>query len=646
MLVGVGQEVIAGDAIAIFPMDELEEMYIRELASLDRMRLDLENLTRQDSIDTTAITNAQRSLDRAREDYDSVVRLGEENIADARERLDLLLYDDFESAAVRNLRRALDDYEAASARGRENIETAQQELFEILRSPDEAADTALQNAIRNHQRASDDFNAAVEKGESDIADAEENLREIRSRRTADIDRTALDDAKLREQRARENHDAEEQRNYANLNSAQTALHNANRVLDRALEEGDALEISEARRNADTAQNAFNTAQRAIDEFRISAVFRALEDAVSNLESAQKKFDESPEKEIEDAENALENIHERVENSLRTAGRTLEDAEINLNNARRNLIEQAERALENAQNAAADNLLSAERRLEDATHSAGDEVENARTSLQNAITQAGNSRQSAARQVEDAINSFNNAQQNHRNNLRQHENTSAQNDIAIRTLQLDIRTKQELIDSLEEIIGNDGVLYANASGVVLAAQPTGSTVVAAAITLRDVDGGFEARMTIPRNQAENLSVGSNAEVTTGGGSMFRNPTVTGVISSISQPDENDNVQITISLPAGNWNTGQRVDAQVVLSSENYDLSLPIAAIRSDNEGYFVYVIAHRSTVLGLQNEVVRVDVNITARDNDMASVSGAIARNSEVIVSSNRSITVGDRVRVG
>jgi multidrug efflux pump subunit AcrA (membrane-fusion protein) len=656
MLVGVGREVQEGDEIAVFLMDELSEMYIRELASLDRMLLDLENLTHNDTIDTTAINNAQRSLERAREDYESVVLLGEENIADARERLDSLLRDDFESAAVRNLRRALDDYEAAERRGRENVEEAQQELFDILASPpEEADDTALQNAIRNHQRESEDFNAIEEQGKADIAEAEADLRELRSRRPADIDRTALDNAELREQRARENYEAAQQRNSANLNTAQTALQNANRVLTEAEEEPhNTARLAEARRDAAAAQSAFAAAQKTMDDFSISPEARALEDAVSDLEQARKNFNEGQEKEIENAENALEILRERVEGNLRTAGRRLEDAEISLRNARRNFdesrereIELAEKALEAAKTAAADSLLSAARRLEDSTQSAGDEIEQARTALQNAITQAGNSRQSAARQVEDAINSLNTAQQNHRNNLRQHGNTMAQNDIAVRTLQLDISTKRELIETLDEIIKNEGVLYSNAAGVVLAVQPTGSILTArAAVTLRVLEGGFEARMTVPRNQAENLSVGDNTEVRTSGGSMFRNPSVTGVISSISQADENDNVTVAIALPQGNWSAGQRVESQIVLSSGNYDLSLPVAAIRSDNEGYFVYVIAHRNTVLGLQNEVVRVDVNITARDKETASVTGAVANNSEVIVSSNRSINVGDRVRVG
>jgi len=166
-----------------------------------------------------------------------------------------------------------------------------------------------------------------------------------------------------------------------------------------------------------------------------------------------------------------------------------------------------------------------------------------------------------------------------------------------------------------------------------------------ITLRDTNGSFEAQMQITRAEAERLSVGSESEVTTGGGSMFFTPTVTGVVSSISEPDENDRATITIALPGRDWTTGQRVDAQIILHRASYDFSVPISALRSDNSGYFLLVMEQRSTVMGLQNVVVRVNVTIIASDNDMVSVRGPVDRNSQVITGSNRPIAVGDRIRV-
>ncbi|MCL2047859.1 MAG: hypothetical protein FWG87_03935 [Defluviitaleaceae bacterium] len=563
VFVGVGQEIGVGDEAAIFDMDGIDSIFIREQAALDKMRLDLENLLLNEGIDTTALTNAQRTLARVQEDFENTVRTGEENIAEARETLEQMLADEHDSSAARALRRAMDDYEAAAAKGEENILTAEQELLEILETPlSETDDTALQTARRNFSRIQEDYKNTMEQTESDIAEAEEKLREARTR----------------------------------LFSGEV----------------------------------------------------------------QWSFDENRDKEVEDAEKALQAVKERAESTMRTANRQLEDATISLQNAekayadnqereqenREKAIEQAQTKLEQARNQAADSLLSAARAVENASYSVSEEVDRARTALETAITQAANSRNSAARQVEDATTSLNTAQRNYQNNLRQHETTTAQNNITLATLELDIAAKQEAVALIGEIIENEGILYSDVAGVVLAVQQAGrETTAAPVITVRDGDGGFEARLTVTQAQAETLAVGNESVVRTSGGSMYYTPTVTGIISSIPQPDENGGVTLTIKLPQGNWSAGQRAEAQIVLTSGVYDYSVPIAAIRSDNEGYFLYSIAQKNTVLGLQNEVVRINVTITARDSDNAAVSGGLGRDSSVIVSSNKAVTSGDRVRV-
>ena len=645
MLVGVGQSIQIGNAIATFPMAELEDMYIREVAALDMMRLELENLRQNENMDASAIANAERALDRAREDYNTTVRQGQDDIATARVALDALLLQNG-STFARNLQRAFDDYQSTTEQGRANVEAAERELFELISTPtNETDNTALQNAIRSHQRALDDYNSAKEQGEADIAEAQANLNEIRSSTPAG--RAAVDTAERNYHRAREDYNATRQRNRNNTDAAQTTLNNAYLMLQLAMatDPSDQPSITAALNGVEQARTALDAAQRAAED-SIRTASRAVEDAATNLAQARQNFNDGQETELETAENTLESARERAANSLLSASRALEDAEITLAREQQNFydgrqrdIEQAEEALEAVQTLAANNQLAAARALEDATYSADTQTVQANTALQNAISQANSTRQAAARQVEDARVGLSSVRQTH-------QKTTAQNNITTVTLQLDIENKQTTVDILRKLIENNGVLYANTTGVVAATQPTSSVVAGAPIvTLRDVSGGFEAQIQIPVSQAENLAVGNESEVTTGGGSIFFNPTVTGVVSSISQPDENDNVTVTVALPAGNWTAGQRVDIQVVLHSGSYDSSLPISAIRSDNGGYFVYVIAQTSTVLGLQNEVVRVSVNIVAQDNDMVSVSGAVWPGSEVIVGSNKAVTAGDRVRV-
>jgi len=440
MLVGVGQSIQIGNAIATFPMAELEDMYIREVAALDMMRLELENLRQNENMDASAIANAERALDRAREDYNTTVRQGQDDIATARVALDALLLQNG-STFARNLQRAFDDYQSTTEQGRANVEAAERELFELISTPtNETDNTALQNAIRSHQRALDDYNSAKEQGEADIAEAQANLNEIRSSTPAG--RAAVDTAERNYHRAREDYNATRQRNRNNTDAAQTTLNNAYLMLQLAMatDPSDQPSITAALNGVEQARTALDAAQRAAED-SIRTASRAVEDAATNLAQARQNFNDGQETELETAENTLESARERAANSLLSASRALEDAEITLAREQQNFydgrqrdIEQAEEALEAVQTLAANNQLAAARALEDATYSADTQTVQANTALQNAISQANSTRQAAARQVEDARVGLSSVRQTH-------QKTTAQNNITTVTLQLDIENNK-------------------------------------------------------------------------------------------------------------------------------------------------------------------------------------------------------------
>ncbi|MCL2199650.1 MAG: hypothetical protein FWB80_12085, partial [Defluviitaleaceae bacterium] len=592
-----------GDIIAVFEPYLLEETRIREAANLDRMLLDLERLHRVEDINT-----AQRNLRRAQEDYATTVAQGETNIAEATE---------LSPNAQRNHKRALEDFYATIAQGEADIAAAQLALLNATTD-----DTAIQNAMRNHQRALEDYNSTREQGDADITEAQATLEEIQNRRARDSDLTAIENAQRALQRARDDYETTRRQTQDAINAAEWSLMRAWNTDD--------LNIINAAFNA--LEQAQNTAEPAI----LNAA-RRVEDAEEALSQAQRNFTTANQDELERAEEAVQTAKTRAADNLLAATRRLEDTETALTQAHENFqtnIRTATTALETAQNRATDNQLTAERRLEDTN------IDDPETILQNAITQAEESRRQAARRTEDAATALQAAQQ-------AAADTTAQNTITATTLQLDIAAKQADINALDEIIYTNGVLYSRYSGVISFVAQTGEvTGNAPIVALRDTNrGGFEAHMQITHTQAERLSVGSESQVTTGGGSMFFTPTVTGVVSSISQPDDNNLVSITIALPDSNWNIGQRVDVQIILRRANYDMSVPVSALNSDNAGYFLHVVEQRSTIMGLQNVVFRANVVIVAQDSEMVSVMGAVSRNSQVITGSNKAVSAGDRIRV-
>ena len=488
--------------------------------------------------------------------------------------------------------------------------------------------SALETARRSLRRAQEDYNTIRAQGEADVAAALDAYETAMEKIGDDPDSTALETARRNLRRAQEDYITTRVQGTADVASARDA-HNAAR--DRQPESPDRTAIDNARRTLDRARDDYDILDpEAPYETRLAAL-RRIEDAQAALTRAEQDYSRSQQQaaeavqsEIDRTLTALETAENRARSDLIGAERRIEDAQIAFDKAEQdygnnidrvaddllNEIDRAYAAIETAENRALDNLLGAERRVEDA-----------RASLEKANQDYGRSEQQAS-------------------------DAEEQNSISAVTLRLDIDVQKAVVDRLDELYNNDGALYSPLAGVVSATMSEGGiTGASPLVSFLDGAKGFEAVMTVGRSDAEKLAVGDECQVTTGGGSMYYTPTVTGVVSGISTPDQNDRVVITIRLPDGDWTRGQRVEVQAIMSRDTYNLCVPLTALRSDNSGYYLLTVEQTVTVLGVVNIVVRAPVTVSASDGDMAAVSGTIGRDSDVITGSSKAVQAGDRVRV-
>ena len=521
-------------------------------------------------------------------------------------------------SARRSLQRAREDYSLTRAQGEADVAAARAALEEALNDDSGDPDAAsLQNAARTLQRTQEDYENTRAQGEADVEAAEEELLEAQNSQPASVDNSQVQSARRTLQRAQEDYTTTRSQGIADVAAAWDTLY--------------ALEVSGAsEREINQAWNSISSAQSRAQENLVSAQ-RRIEDAETALEKAEQDYqrslqqaEETWQSELDRAQTAFDNAQSRAQENLLSVLRRLEDAELSFERAEQDYIRNTEQSTEAAQSA----------------------IDKARDALDSAQSRARENLLSAGRRVEDAEISLENAEQSYNRSEQQIAENAAQNEISIMTLRLDIDAQKSIVDALEELLMNTCVLYSNIEGVVSSVSSEGSvTGRTPLISFRDGARGFEAQMQLNSSAADKLAVGDECEVTSGGGSMYFTPTVTGTISGISMPDINDKVDVTIRLPGADWTQGQRVEVQVLLSSGNYDFCVPLSALHSDNSGYYLFTVERLSTVLGLQNVVMRVDVNVAASDSDMASVRGPVDRNSQVITGSNKPISAGDRVVV-
>ena len=74
-------------------------------------------------------------------------------------------------------------------------------------------------------------------------------------------------------------------------------------------------------------------------------------------------------------------------------------------------------------------------------------------------------------------------------------------------------------------------------------------------------------------------------------------------------------------------------------------MPLTALHSDGDKYYVYVINEKDTILGTETAVDKVQVEILDKNNEQAAIDGAFSWNQKFVLTSSKTLRDGDRVRL-
>lgn len=356
----------------------------------------------------------------------------------------------------------------------------------------------------------------------------------------------------------------------------------------ALREEQAVDSS----GVDAAQTALAGAQADRDR----ANGRAAE-AVQQAETALERAKQGEQA----ASDALEELQQKPPEELEEG--ELEAAQLALDTAR-SARETAEQALVSARQAAEDTALSGDRSV---------------ASAESALQSAQKSYSEAAKQAETA---------------------GKANAADAQLAQLELEEAQRLLDRLTALQQAGGCITAPAGGTLVRLDLTaGQPTVASAGQLAGQEGGFVFRATVGKEQAGQLKAGGLVNV------QQDYAVGKGTIQALS-PQGDGTVQMTVRLAedGASWQLGG-AEASVTLSQQQYYTCLPSSAVRLGSAGEYVLVMEQRVTVLGIQNVLVEVPVSIERISGGTTAVSGALGPDSQVVASSSRPVSAGDRVRV-
>lgn len=204
---------------------------------------------------------------------------------------------------------------------------------------------------------------------------------------------------------------------------------------------------------------------------------------------------------------------------------------------------------------------------------------------------------------------------------------------------------EELGKLQPLLDANGKVTSPKEGIVTSVfAENGGVTSDAVVSIADKESGYKFVGQIESSKRTSVKQGQTVALKLSSGGYVENLT----IEAISKSEESaDFLNVTVVLPAG---TGEIDDTgEIIISSQakKYSTCVPLAALRQgENNSYYVLAVGEKETVLGSEKVARKYEVQIEKKDNEFAALKeGSFSRSEQVIISSNKTVEDGDRVRL-
>ena len=401
-------------------------------------------------------------------------------------------------------------------------------------------------------------------------------------------------------------------------------------------------VSKAKSDMNEAWNAYNTYKNSNSnsgetdttvrdslEKTVEEKQLAYDKAVTNLDGVEKGIEADVRKEIENAKSGNSTLTPEVEQKIRE--------QVNARPENVSLLQNANDQINTAKDALteAENALSAYNEQQNNSSSASydeqlktlyDDYKAKEEAYNEAVKQRQSTIQSANRTLEDA---------------KAPENVDTATAL---TANDDLEEKQLAVDELQKVMDVNGKITAPSDGLITKVNvTTGETTTEdTAIRISDQSAGYKFTATLDKASAKYLSKDDKVTLDLGNGTTVEGLTVQSI--DVSAEDKNS-YELTVSIPAKVKKLGSIATLKAEKASKKYDTCVPLGALHSDGDKYYVYVINEKDTILGTETAVDKVQVDILDKNNEQAAIEGSFSWGQQFVLTSSKTLRNGDRVRL-
>ena len=362
---------------------------------------------------------------------------------------------------------------------------------------------------------------------------------------------------------------------------------------------------------------------------------AYDKAVANLDGVEKVIEEDVQKEIKKAEEGTDESGNPI--TLTQEDKQKIREQVNARPENVSLLQNANDQINTAKDALteAENALSAYNEQQNNSSSASydeqlktlyDDYKAKEEAYNEAVKQRQSTIQSANRTLEDA---------------KAPENVDTATAL---TENDDLEEKQLAVDELQKVMDVNGKITAPSDGLITKVNvTTGETTTEdTAIRISDQSAGYKFTATLDKASAKYLSKDDKVTLDLGNGTTVEGLKVQSI--DVSAEDKNS-YELTVSIPAKVKKLGSIATLKVEKASKKYDTCVPLGALHSDGDKYYVYVINEKDTILGTETAVDKVQVDILDKNNEQAAIEGSFSWGQQFVLTSSKTLRNGDRVRL-
>ncbi len=209
---------------------------------------------------------------------------------------------------------------------------------------------------------------------------------------------------------------------------------------------------------------------------------------------------------------------------------------------------------------------------------------------------------------------------------------------VKGAQLDVEMAEKNLQEVEELLAQEGKISAEEKGIFLNTTVSEGIITTGSEFISIGTGGFEFTAEVPKEAREKIAEGDSISIKIPGKDAVEIP-----VKQITSKE--DTTILKAELPKELYASGDYATFSIKRESEEYENILPLTAIRQDSRGYYCLGIRTKESILGEELKAERINIKLTDKDDIQAAVEGPIRADMKIIITSEKDVLAGDRVRI-